>query len=291
MRYFIFITKSYLLVIILINFIISCKNNSSNPANNNLQYSDIGNKALVIIVENKDIIGFSDVNLYNNYKSAFLPIFSKLFSVPENDLKDLTLPEIINSYGEPWQINRINDAANGHYDKIIKLNNETATSKCLIDSLLVLKKSGYTIDLILNMHASPGSLLFNDGEVNINDLVQEILQDSIKIRSVYQTCCFGKSMINNWKSIGVYVVNGAEDENSVTLFSAAFFVKEWVSGKSFENAVYSAYYEEIDTLKSFSNIVPIDLYFTQSRLQKSTQNVDGLNIELMWKEIPIFIFM
>jgi hypothetical protein len=288
MRFPLYKTKKFIIFNLLILFFISCKNNTTNPGDNILKYSDSGKKALVIVVENNEIVGISDALTYSLYKIKIIPVLSIIFKVPEDELKDLSLLEVIKKYGEPWQINRISEAADGYYDKIIKLNNETATPKCFIDSLLYLKSSGYTIDVVLNMHASSNSLFFSDCEINISDLTDEIYKNKINIRAIYQTCCYAKYMLRNWKNIGVYAVNGAEGENVITSFSAAFFIKEWTSGKNFDEAVYSAYNMEIDTLKTFNNIAPIEEnLLTQSNLQQSAQSIDGLNIKLLWKEIPL----
>jgi hypothetical protein len=277
----------YLLFIGII-FQFSCKEDSTIISNNQITYLDYGSKALVLVEENNGIVGFSDENLYSMYKQSIIPVLSEIFTVPDSLLKQLSLKEMIEQFGEPWQIRQIAEAANGYYDKIIVLNNETATLKKFIDTLKSINNK-YTIDLILNLHGSQTSVVFSNGRVGIGILTDEIKASNTKIRAVYQTCCYGKYMIASWRNIDVIAVNGSEDYNILTLFSPAYFISEWTSGKVFEDAVYSAYNMEIQKMKTYNNILPIESYLlTPSNLFNSIQSVSGKNSKLLWKECPVF---
>jgi hypothetical protein len=157
---------------------------------------------------------------------------------------------------------------------------------CLRDSLLSLGGK-FTIDLILNIHGSQGSVRFSDKQVSIGELTGMIQKNSIKVRAVYQTCCYGKYMMESWNRIGVDAVNGAEGDNILTTFSSCFFIKEWTSGKTFSEAVYAAYFSEIEKLKTYDAILPISSYLlTPANLYNSIQSVGGINTALLWKQIP-----
>ena len=265
----------------------ACTKESSPVSNQLIQYTNSGKKALVVIVENSDIIGFSDQNMYNMYKSSIVPVLASIFGVPGSALYKLSLLQIIKQYGEPWQIKQICDSAKYHYDKIVVLNHTSATLQCLKDSLLDLNGK-YCIDLILNIHGSQYSVQFSDREVLIGELTGTIKDNGIKIRTVYQTCCYGKFMIGSWNNIGVYAVNGAEGNNVITLFSSSYFVKEWTSGKKFDDAVYSAFNDEIAKLKTFNSQLPIDTYLlTAENLNNSLQSVGGFDYSILWKQIPV----
>ena len=264
----------------------SCRNNSSNPANTPLLYQDSGSKALVIVVENKNLLDMVNEQTYELFKADILPIFSDMFTVPQDSMQNLTLAEIIDKYGEQWQLNQIADSAKG-YDRIVKLNKQTATVQCLLDSLKMLGSEGYTIDMVFNLHGSMTTILFNDKEIDIGTLTQSIKDNGIRIRALYQTTCYAKYMLPFWNNIGVFAVNGAADNNQIVLFSSAYFVSQWISGKTFEDAVYSAYNMEIATLRSYNDRIPIDTYIlTPQVLANSRQYVSGRDQKILWKNIP-----
>ncbi|TAL67583.1 MAG: hypothetical protein EPN82_14105 [Bacteroidetes bacterium] len=288
MSFFIKRTAFILLIITLSFLVYSCRENSSNPIDENITYQDTGKKALLIVVENKDLIAFSDENMFRSYKEMILPVLSDLFGVPKDSMENLMLGEIVEQYGEPWQLNQIADAGKDYYDKIIKLTDETATSISFIDSLKILADEDYTIDVVLNLHGSMTSLVFTDTDIDFGTLTQRIKSKGIKIRALYQTACYGKYSLNSWSNIGLYAVNGAEDLNEITLFSAAYFIREWTSGKTYEDAVYSAYDFEIQKLKTYNNILPVDEFIlTQENLMHSLQRVTGKDTKILWKNVPV----
>ena len=278
----------YILLITTISqLFFSCMENSTSPVNDKITYLDSGKKALVIAVENKDLIAFTDENLFNSYKSIILPLLSDVFSVPQDSMKELTLAEIIEKYGEDWQLVQIAAAGMGYYDKIIKLTDETATTTGFIDSLKILNNEGYTIDVVLDLHASNTSLVFTDKEIDFGSLTQRIKSNGISIRALYQTACYGKYSLSFWNDIGLFAVNGAEDLNKITLFSPAYFVQEWTAGKNYEDAVFSAYNLEIEKMRTYNNILPVDIYFlTQETLMNSLQRVSGRDTKILWKNVP-----
>lgn len=278
--------RTFFVIIALISvgfFIYSCSENPSNVVNNE-DSSDKSAKALVIVVENSDIVGFSDENLYNTYKYSITPVLSSIFSVPTSNLNSLNLGEMLEKYGEPWEIEQIFNASKGFYNKIIILNNQNATFISLLDSLNSLKDK-FTIDLILNIHGSPTSIVLTDGEILIGKLTNSIAEKKIKIRAVYQTCCYGKFLADYWRGIGVKAVNGAVGYNVISLFSVSYFLTEWLSGKkTFEEAVFNAYNLEIEKLRTYNKLFPIETYIlTPSNLSTSLQTISGSNKDLLWQ--------
>jgi len=281
-----FIFQEILIVFIAaVMFLSSCSDNSTTVTQPKNYFSDSAAKALVAVVENRDIAGFSDENLYNMFKYSITPVLSAIFSVPVTELNSLSLQQMIQKYGEPWEIQQILAAATGFYDKIIILNNETATFRSLIDTLKSLKTK-YTIDMIFNIHGTQNSILLTDGEIMIGNLTDAVKSGNIKIRTLYQTCCYGKFMAEYWNSIGVVAVNGAVGNNVLTTYSPIYFINEWVSGrKTFENAVFSASNREIEKLRSYDTLLPVDTYIlTPSNLQSSVQIITGADKNLLWKK-------
>ena len=91
-----------------------------------------------------------------------------------------------------------------------------------------------------------------------------------------------------WQSIGIDAVCGAEGSNVLTIFSPAYFIEEWTSGKSFDAAVQAAQQREITTLRSYNNKVPTEAFFLNStNLQNSKQSMGGSNSNILWKQIPV----
>jgi hypothetical protein len=124
-----------------------------------------------------------------------------------------------------------------------------------------------------------------DGEILIGKLTDAVKERNVKIRSVYQTCCYGKYLAGYWSSIGVKAINGAAGYNVLTLFSTTYFLNEWLSQtKTFEEAVATAYNMEIQKLRSYNTLFPVEAYIlTPSNLNTSLQTVGGSDKNLLWK--------
>jgi hypothetical protein len=285
------LTKSkinlFIIVLVTVFIAISCSNNNEPVDNNN--YKTEGKKVLVGIVENADIMGFGDEIAFSAYKPYILPIFSNIFGVPQSEMQDKSLAYIIENYAEEYQLRSLKEAAAKGYNLFVGLTDGTANKASIFDSLKILQNEGYCIDMVMCLHANSKVIRFNDASYNITDVTSEIASLGIKIRAIYQTCCVSKPHIDYWKNIGVEAVNGADGNNSITMFSPVYFVEEWINGKTFEDAGFTAYNREIEKLRSYdSPTVPINAYFLNSEtLKGSKQNVGGLNPQLLWKNIPI----
>ena len=192
--------KLFLPLIAIISLLTSCVNETTAPINENVRYTPEGNAALIIVVENKYMLGETTELEFQYYKEPMLEILSNLFNVEKNKMKDMTLTEIVEKYGEPWQINEISKKAKLYYKKIIALTDESAEGQILIDSIKKLSDEGYYIDIIFSLHGSSNTVCFNKTNWNINALTEEIHNNGDYIRALYQTCCFGSDMIDNWKS-------------------------------------------------------------------------------------------
>lgn len=241
----------------------SCKEeNSTVPSDNG--YFSSGKTALVMVVENSDRANEQIEDLaFETYPSETLQIFSDIFSVPFDSLYGKDLNAILDQYGEPWQIETIIDNTNGYYDEIIVLTDSTATKEKLKEELQKLASKNYNIDMVFSLHGSQTNIVFADESIPVDEVTKELQDLDVPIRVLYQTNCKSANTIGLWNRLGVVACNGTVDNNYLTIFAPANFIKHWVSGKSYYESVEGAYNNEIATLKSYNNILPVLDYITQ----------------------------
>ncbi len=286
--------KTNILIIIMFLFLITIfqctKKNPTVPTNkSSAQYTINNNPALIIVIENNNYLGGSMIETgFNLYKDQILEILADIFNIDVSDMNNMTLTEIVDVYGEDWQINEIINIAKPYYQKIISLTDQNATSQNFLDSLKFLSNKEYNIDMIFNLHGNENSIRFADRLYNIDELVQSIQNSNISIRSLYQTCCFGSETIDEWESISTIAINGAKAENSLAIFSPVLFIDYWTSGMTFNQAVQVTYQTEIDTISSYKTVLPIIEYiFTDEIKENSRQITGGLDSTLLWINYPI----
>ena len=94
------------------------------------------------------------------------------------------------------------------------------------------------------LHGSSQSICFYYKSYSIVDFTSRLKENNIHIRSLYQTCCFGSEMINDWEAIDILSVNGSYRENSLSIFSPVFFNDNWINGLTYQDAVQNAYQME-----------------------------------------------
>ncbi len=271
---------------IILIFLSACSDDSSSPSLPD--YTSTGKTALVILVENNDgvIDGIYSLG-YNNYRTETLDIFSELFNIPVEAMDTMSLNQIIETYGEDWQIRSIAEAGKAYYDTIIGYRNEKCSEEMLKSTLNNLSKDSYTIDMVFCLHGTETSFSLYDRSCNVSDFTYYLNINSISIRALYQTCCFGSGMIDDWQSYGIHAVNGSVGKNSITMFSPAYFIEEWTKGKTFEKAVYAAYNREIEKIRSYRDRIPVIEYIlTNENLEDSKQKVGGINKSILWKNLP-----
>lgn len=282
-------TLNLFAIISIIALMASCENNEAPTVES---YKPNPKPALVIAVENNDGLLTGDyASVFQMYKSIVLPVLSDVFQVPIDSMKDMSLNDIIETFGEEWQLNEIAKAGNGYYQKIVKLSDESASKSNFEQTLKSLSDDGYDIDMVWCLHGNSSAFSLNDGLVEITDLTAFLKQNDIKIRALYQTCCYASKTFLWWNNYGIEAINGAEGLNSITMFSPAYFIKEWTSGKPFDQAVQSAYNMEIEKLKSYNSQLPVMSYvLTPSTLADSKQYISGKRAGLLWNKFPEVLF-
>ncbi|MFP4370542.1 MAG: hypothetical protein ACLFR2_13270 [Candidatus Kapaibacterium sp.] len=241
------------------------------------QYTSEGKKALVIVVENNDGLLFSQAEFFfqTQYKKELLQIFSDMFEVSEYEMQNMSLNEIIELHGEEWQLNSINNAGTGYYDKIIQLSDANAKRGILLNELTALAKDEYCIDMVFCLHGDNDNFYLSDGAVNVRAFCSDLKKENIQIRSLYQTCCHASISMKGWIDYGIYAVNGAKAVNSITMFSPAYFVESFVSGMSFNDAVYLAFDRELDKISSYDYILPVSAFLLNDQILEDSKQKTG----------------
>ena len=277
--------KLFIVFIYSIFMFSSCKENSNEVIES--KFNDNGTKAIVILVENSFIVPAELTYLYPIYKSSIDTLFSELFEVPYDSLANKqNLDDIIEIYGEQWQINQIKTIADKNYNKVIVLTDQTAGYRNFIDSLSYLSSHYDAVDVILNAHGSTKSILFGNESVNSSKIAYDFLNHSIHIRALYQTCCYGSSTLNDFENAGIYCCNGSVALNSVTIFSSSLFLENWCNGATYSTAVQNAFDQEILKIKSYSDRFPLEYFLlSDQKLIDSKQIVKGRFVNLLFKNI------
>lgn len=278
----------FLCIVLPIVFILfSCSENSNEPAKINNQYNE--NAALVILVENNDGLLW-EASEYEEYIDLFKPVFSDIFSIPIKSMDGMDLNEIIEVYGEEWQINAITKAGEDYYGTIVSLSDDALTENNLLKKLKQLSEEGKTIDMVFCLHGDYNSFyLTNDHSVDVQNFCNVLTSNNVHIRSLYQTCCHSYHNMYKWEKYGINAVTSLSGYNSISIFSPQYFVENWVGGMNFESAVHKAYEQELETIKNievsdqFLKSVLLSL-ISDDNLDGSQHICGGKNKKLDWNE-------
>jgi hypothetical protein len=241
-------------------------------------------KVLVIVIENNDSLGQTLEDAFNAFTDECLEIFADILGIDAADMVGMDLVEIVDTYFEDWQIAELTASAENHYDHIVSFTDEQATGVNFLNSLRSYDPEKYLIDVIFNLHGSQtGNISFFDASYAAADITDTMIAEGLRIRALYQTCCHGSTMIDEWENSGIIAVNGANSTNSLVIFSPLYFLENWIDGDKYQTAVALATEQEIAKILSYTDILPfINLLFTEGLLNNSTQQVGGSNPQLLF---------
>lgn len=130
------------------------------------------------------------------------------------------------------------------YDKVVMLEDDTATLSVLKFQLHNLARKGYSIDIILQAHGNAtGFSGFNHTTISDADIesIGTSYGKSLPIRAVYQMNCVGSKLNDEWRKIGAEAVSGAANNNFFPEPLMSSFWNKWKNGETFENSVNGAY--------------------------------------------------
>ena len=130
-----------------------------------------------------------------------------------------------------------------HYAQRRSLNGSDATLAALLSNLrtLAARPEIDAIDLILNMHGSPGKMYFHGAPGVHVDQVRQQMQAvpglARKLRLLYNTSCYGATHANAMRQAGFDTCIGANHvvANSATEYPA--FLAAWVAGSAVAPAI------------------------------------------------------
>jgi len=129
------------------------------------------------------------------------------------------------------------------YDRVIILEDERATGPELVDALLSASQT-HRVDLLLLVHGHEGCLVGYRakkmvGAETFQRLKNTFDQDpkALDLRMIYGLNCFGASLASTWMELGAEVVNGAVGVNWFPEPSLSVFLRNWLGGQSYSQAV------------------------------------------------------
>jgi hypothetical protein len=135
--------------------------------------------------------------------------------------------------------------ARRHYGRIVVLEEEAATAARLWQALL--DAGDATVDLLLLVHGLPGYACgHGDDRVGADFFaglraLRAAGLAPFRLRAVYQMNCYGQSLAAEWLSIGAQAVNGSVGVNWLPEPSLSVFLRAWLGGATFEQAVERSY--------------------------------------------------
>lgn len=135
--------------------------------------------------------------------------------------------------------------ARRRYDRIVVLEEEDATAAQLWQALL--DAAGATVDVLMLVHGQPGYACgHGDNRVGADFFagLRKLRAAGLapfRLRAVYQMNCYGETLAPEWLSIGAQAVNGSEGVNWLPEPSLSVFLRGWLGGRPFEQAVQDSY--------------------------------------------------
>lgn len=131
--------------------------------------------------------------------------------------------------------------ARRHYQRIVVLEDAQATAASLWQALLAAGTA--TVDVLMLVHGQEGYAC-GHGEHRVGPDFFEGLRRlrtagaaRFHLRAVYQMNCYGESLAPQWLSLGAQAVNGSVGVNWLPEPSLSLFLRGWLAGRPFGEAV------------------------------------------------------
>ena len=135
--------------------------------------------------------------------------------------------------------------ARRHYDRIVVLEEKQATAAQLWQALL--DAGDAVVDVLMLVHGQVGYACgHGDNQVGADFFaglrrLRAAGLAPFRLRVVYQMNCYGQSLAPEWLSLGAQAVNGAVGVNWLPEPSLSVFLRAWLGGQTFEQAVQRSY--------------------------------------------------
>lgn len=131
------------------------------------------------------------------------------------------------------------------YDRVLILEDARATGPDLRAALIGLSRT-HTVDLMILAHGLPGQIIGYKGKPIGEETFAPLLAayrsnpQSVRLRMVWQMNCYGASLIGYWRELGAAAVMGSSGVNWLPEPTLSLFVRKWLRGASFSEAVYTS---------------------------------------------------
>ncbi len=129
------------------------------------------------------------------------------------------------------------------YDRVVILEDDHATGPDLTRALVDASRT-HRVDLLLLVHGRPGALVGRRGKVDIGaETFAPLLAEQrrtphrVDLRVVFGVNCYGTTLAPVWMGLGAAVVNGAAGVNWLPEPSLSVFLRDWLGGHSYGEAV------------------------------------------------------
>lgn len=139
-------------------------------------------------------------------------------------------------------------AATPHYDRVLILEDDNFTAARVLETIASLK--GYTLDIHIMAHGNRGFIAGqNRAYLNEATFFRPLREMHIRgeippIRTVYQMNCMAGTLFDQWLAVGTLAVCGTSSDSLNMMPTQYFaFLRHWLRGKSFADAVLAGYAE------------------------------------------------
>ena len=129
------------------------------------------------------------------------------------------------------------------YNRVIILEDDLATGSHLVEALVSASRD-HRVDLLLLVHGHPQALVGYRGKVSVGMETFEPLLAAYRadptlldLRMVFGLNCYGVSLAPTWLALGAQAVNGAVGVNWLPEPSLSVFLRNWLKGRPFSQAV------------------------------------------------------
>ncbi|GEM_PF-5438129 len=131
----------------------------------------------------------------------------------------------------------------GHYKRTKWLTGQDATYVNFFEAIRKAAEDGYVIDVFIECHGSPETLVVQGGRnIRGKDVRKELyLQGGERIRLVYMMACYGSTLNDDWLAVGAKGITGHLEVNSIPVFHLPVFLRHWVNGDDAKTATAAGY--------------------------------------------------
>ena len=239
--------------------------------------------ALVMVVESHETIAPELALLFEANRDSALDLLSAVLGVQRSRLVGLTLAEIEDEYAEEWMIQQLRLTAQDRYAEIVSLTDDEATAHLCVARADELARTGHLVDLLFVLHGNSNGVWFADELRDIRLLTADFETRGIPVRALYQTCCYGGDMIDDWEGIGISAVNGSRGTNWVAMLAPVAFLQRWTGGAPFDEAVHGAMQDEIRAVRLYEQQLGLEgALLSPEQIAESEPLVGGDLPQLLW---------